>query len=158
MRTKTLVMILVALVLSSFALAADMTKAGEVGQHPVSMENKSCISCHADTHKDVVDAWQKSMHAKVGVSCSTCHATDAGDVDAKSASFIAKPSIETCNSCHAKETADYVAKKHAKFTGKTQPTCYECHGKHEFTKPGATSASNKKDRVNGAGDLLAIKE
>lgn len=123
-----------AALLSAPASAADAPKAD------------SCIECHRkaklplDREHDYSE-WEKSVHAKAGVSCHSCHGGDPtvsgaeahkgvlSSADPKSQIYFTKVP-ETCGSCHGDELAAFRKSAHSKELQRTGkgPNCVTCHG------------------------------
>ncbi len=106
----------------------------------------SCIECHRtaslplDREHDY-GQWEKSPHAKAGVSCHSCHGgdpTQSGPNAHKGLLPSSKPQSpiyftkipDTCGSCHSEELQAFRKSVHHKEllrTGKG-PNCVTCHG------------------------------
>lgn len=81
----------------------------------------SCIECHESVHPGIYHDWQRSIHAKVGVSCRDCHrAADSSDVTVSAIHRENSPVPVTvlvtpsrCSGCHPDEVEQYALSKHA---------------------------------------------
>jgi predicted heme/steroid binding protein len=117
------------------------------------LEEARCENCHREARPGIYHDWERSIHAKVGVSCRDCHeASDSTGHIVSRAHFenstvpvmpIVTPT--RCAQCHADEAEQYGQSKHAhtveiinsidkwlqdgmnsrieRITG-----CYACHG------------------------------
>lgn len=113
-----------------------------------SAEN-NCAKCHEQTAAPESAGpahsfaeWQKSIHAKRGISCDACHGGDALAKDKAAAhQGIAQSSDpssriyfdkipETCGACHAKELKGFKVSVHYKELESSGrgPNCVTCHG------------------------------
>lgn len=107
----------------------------------------SCVDCHRRLNGHLVAAhnfsdWNKSAHARAGVSCESCHGGDAAAKDVAAAHrgmlrasdpksliyFTRVP--QTCGACHDAELKAFQTSAHYKeleSSGKG-PNCVTCHG------------------------------
>ena len=79
-----------------------------------------CMGCHRSETPGIASDWERSVHAKVGVTCSKCHRADRegrfvstehlGYSDTKVSAVV---SPKTCGGCHPDETSQYGKSKHA---------------------------------------------
>jgi len=90
-------------------------------QHRRDMIADTCTECHKQEKPGIYADWQKSMHAKVGVSCADCHrVSDNMDL------MVSQPHLnhsdtpvsalvtpKRCAQCHPDETEQYARSKHA---------------------------------------------
>lgn len=106
----------------------------------------TCIACHSkaklplDREHDYA-VWEKSEHAKAGVSCHSCHGGDPSRTGAEAHKGVLPSSSpespifftkvpETCGACHSEELQAFrksVHHKELQRTGKG-PNCVTCHG------------------------------
>lgn len=135
-------MIRVAVALTAVQLAA--TAALAAPAPAASADN--CIDCHRkavlplDREHDYKQ-WEKSAHAKAGISCHNCHGGDPKLTGAEAhkgvlpSSDPASPIYftkvpDTCGACHADELKAFKQSEHHKElmrSGKG-PNCVTCHG------------------------------
>ncbi len=116
-----------------------------------------CADCHARDHENVLPGiyhdWERSIHAKVGVSCADCHrVNDDADVTISERHLANSPipisalvTPKRCRGCHPDSAAEYARSKHAHtleiinqidkwlIYGMNNATerstgCYACHG------------------------------
>ncbi len=70
------------------------------------------MDCHTTETPGIVEDWQLSRHARMGVGCTTCHGE--GVHDANEMGRVDKiPTPETCRTCHARQVEQFSAGKHA---------------------------------------------
>lgn len=107
----------------------------------------TCVDCHKALPHDGHEAhdyseWQKSVHAKKGVTCEQCHGGDATSPTMQKAHtglyspqkkgsplyFTEIP--KTCGKCHAAELAEFKKSFHYKELERSGhgPNCVTCHG------------------------------
>lgn len=84
----------------------------------VDAQTRHCVSCHSEqgAGRVIVEQWQNSKHAEVGVGCLECHGADDGDVDAYMHEGQLIATIVTpgdCSKCHSEETEQFVTSHHA---------------------------------------------
>lgn len=144
--------VMMALALPSFAAAGyredfarefmSKTWAGE------RIEENACIDCHSSetmkpAFRDIVDEWNKSWHARHGVSCSDCHGGDPKDPSLSMThqrGFVGVPSArqipDFCGKCHVGILRNYLESGHGKAlrTAGKGPHCGVCHGSHNVQK------------------------
>lgn len=114
----------------------------------LSSEN-NCVNCHREVvQQDTAQPahsfaeWEKSVHAKNGVTCDVCHGGDPSAKDKAAAhKNVARSSDQesriyfnklpdTCGACHAQELKGFKESAHYKeleSSGKG-PNCVTCHG------------------------------
>ena len=101
----------------------------EAAEHPMPMEGKDCVVCHAPGSTEEVPAdpaayeqWSNSMHGLNSVKCVTCHGDES--------TFKPDSSVNTCLSCHPQETI--VINRKVEI-GDNGLICSSCHKVHDFT-------------------------
>ena len=109
-------------ILSIAALLLFAVVAYAAGEHPMAMDKKECIACHADrdvvSKPNVVAEWNKSIHSYAGVACGNCHGDESN--------FQAIPPKSACESCHSGQVA----------VTKSALQCKNCHIVHTFSVHG----------------------
>jgi hydroxylamine dehydrogenase len=113
----------------------------------------SCLACHREEKPALVADWERSIHAKVGVSCADCHEITDGNAAWVSRAHFENSEIPVsglvtpgrCAQCHEDEVAQYSMSKHAHtleiiqgidkwliygMNNEVERTtgCYTCHG------------------------------
>lgn len=85
-------------------------------EHPGSIGNASCSSCHASK------LLGKSVHSAMATTCAVCHVTQTqGDMTTVS---LAAPKERICFSCHEK------AESLRLHRSSTKGQCLDCHDAH----------------------------
>lgn len=84
----------------------------------VDADTKHCISCHSEkgVGKVIVEQWENSKHAEVGVGCLECHAAEKDDIDAYEHEGSIIATIVTpndCAKCHEEEAEQFTTSHHA---------------------------------------------
>lgn len=80
---------------------------------------QKCLDCHDKKTPGIVRDWEKSLHARAGVTCLDCHKADAQDKDAirghqNDPTIIAViVSPKDCFRCHPKEVKEFTASRHS---------------------------------------------
>lgn len=75
-----------------------------------------CLECHRQSNPSLVEHWQGSKHAGVGIGCIDCHQAKEGEPDAfeHNGSTIATiVSPLDCGKCHEAETRENSESRHA---------------------------------------------
>ena len=77
----------------------------------------SCLDCHREKTKNIVDSWRKSIHSRVPVECQGCHGGDPQSSSKGSAHRgmsipTARERIKICGSCHSREEKKYEGSTH----------------------------------------------
>lgn len=106
-----------------------------------------CADCHLgltlpQTRFHVVD-WQRSVHARRGVTCEACHGGDAQTTDLMKAHLNVLPTADpgspmhplrqpaTCGKCHVRVLQFFQESRHMKLMASQPaavvPTCGSCH-------------------------------
>jgi len=103
-----------------------------------------CMACHENNleHQN----FNRSVHAKNGVTCISCHSVHSATVREK---LLVKKSPDLCFSCHTETRADFMKPfKHRVLDGYIQ--CQDCHNVHGSVQP-------KNLRANAAQDAVCYK-
>lgn len=122
------------------AAAGDVPPAAQAG-------GGSCIDCHRAVEavayiEHNFEDWEKSVHARAGVSCDACHGGDPAKADKAGAHAGMKPSTDkssplyftrvpaSCGKCHEAEGAAFRKSAHHRELQRTGrgPNCVTCHG------------------------------
>jgi len=85
-----------------------------------------CQTCHAGTHPN----FDRSPHAKAGVSCISCHAIHKS----KEESLLKAPQPALCFQCHADQKAQFNMAFHHKVN-EGVVKCSDCHDVHGSFQP-----------------------
>jgi DmsE family decaheme c-type cytochrome len=105
----------------------DITKIFNPAKASAKDINAKCLSCHAGTHPN----FQRSPHAKAGLSCVSCHSVHASKGDTK----LLKASQPTlCYQCHADQKAQFNMPIHHKVN-EGVVNCTDCHDVHGTFQP-----------------------
>ncbi len=86
----------------------------------ITKEAKKCINCHDKKSPGIVRDWEKSIHARAGITCIDCHKADPTDKDAinghqKDPTVIATlVSPKDCSRCHPREAREFEESRHSK--------------------------------------------
>jgi len=79
--------------------------------------SQSCVDCHEQSSRGIVDHWKGSTHAQKGVGCVECHQAAERDADAFShfgATIATVVTPRDCGRCHEIEAKEFAASHHAK--------------------------------------------
>ncbi|MFN2239590.1 MAG: multiheme c-type cytochrome [Thermoanaerobaculia bacterium] len=99
------------------APVASSAPAPAVAEHPEVDTSFGCVDCHADTHPEVVKAWNAGPHGLNNVLCFMCHGSIGED-------FTMRPASGRCISCHGEQVATM---SKPMMQGKD---CFTCHAPH----------------------------
>jgi hypothetical protein len=80
-------------------------------------EEGGCVGCHRTLAPALVMEWERSSHARNGVSCDDCHGAAEGEVDAwmhEGAWISALVTPLDCSTCHDREFEEFAKSHHAK--------------------------------------------
>jgi hydroxylamine dehydrogenase len=88
-----------------------------------------CAECHRRETPAVVAEYERSGHAREGVSCLDCHAPAKGQpgVEHRGFTIATKLSSANCRSCHARQYDEYARSRHA------APAWAAVRGAQDFT-------------------------
>lgn len=105
----------------------DVTKIFNPAKAPVKEINATCEKCHASAHPN----FDRSPHAKGGLSCISCHSVHAAKADTK----LLKASQPTlCYQCHADQKAQLNMPFHHPVN-EGVVKCTDCHDVHGTFQP-----------------------
>lgn len=114
-----------------------------------------CATCHRRETSAVVHQFERSEHAKHGVSCLDCHrAVDGQEQQAHRGFTIAKHlTSKNCSECHSTEYTQFLRSRHA------APAWAAVSGARDFTAEQIAFAEKyHKGAVNRPANSLAIAE
>jgi len=96
-----------------------------------------CLTCHAAAHPN----FERSPHAKAGVSCLSCHSVHKAMV---SENLLKQPQPQLCESCHADVRLAFAQPFHHKVPeGMMKCTdCHDPHGTFQSTQLRSTADQN----------------
>ncbi len=145
------------------------------------IEDNACYTCHKALgwkFGELATNWERSVHAKNGVTCSKCHGGDPniplGNVNDLSTTefreitlssmyyqenFVGAPKKEKvqelCKLCHSEQYKMYVdSPMGALFlANKGGPSCVYCHGAHENHIPNTKICEDCHNDVQGFNKL-----
>lgn len=163
-KTKQLVIAVVALFfLLSLLLVQYMEvtrRAQEEGKQAphisVPAGSKSCVDCHTQANKGIVDQWMGSTHARKGVGCVECHQANEKDADAFSHYGAVIATVITprdCGRCHTPESAEFQRSHHAKageiLASLDNFLAETVEGSRAMFNPHSPTPGKAVDQVNG---------
>ncbi len=135
MKRNIISLFIILLVTFSYASAQETEST-----HPVEMQGKDCLYCHADGSTSDMAAdpgahiqWINSLHGLNNVKCVACHGEET--------TFKPKSNVNKCLACHP-ASAVINAK-----VNKPQPdslVCSSCHNAHSFTPQKNSKKVHKK--------------
>jgi len=90
----------------------------ETGRLPViTGANKGCVDCHRKDGPALVQEWEISRHAQLGVGCVDCHSAQKTDIDAWQHEGVYISALVTpkdCARCHNREYEEFSKSHHAR--------------------------------------------
>ena len=114
-----------------------------------------CAECHRRETSSIVHQFERSEHAKHGVSCLECHkAVEGQETQAHKSFTIAKHlTAKNCSECHSTEYTQFLRSRHA------APAWAAVSGARDFTTEQIAFAEKyHKGAVNRPPNPLAIRE
>lgn len=114
-----------------------------------------CAACHRRETSAIIHQFERSEHAKQGVTCLDCHrATETQETQAHKGFTIAKHlTAKNCSECHATEYTQFLRSRHA------APAWAAVSGARDFTAEQIAFAEKyHKGAVNRPANRLAIRE
>ncbi len=105
----------------------DPTKIFNPAKAPAKDVDAKCLSCHAGTHPN----FDRSPHAKAGVSCVSCHSVH-GKQDAEHLLKASEPTL--CYQCHTDVKASFNLPFHHPVN-EGVVKCTDCHNVHGAFQP-----------------------
>jgi DmsE family decaheme c-type cytochrome len=113
----------------------DVTKIKQIAKMSPKEVDQTCLGCHAGAHPN----FERSPHAKGGVSCTGCHSVHAGDTEAK---LLKAAQPKLCFQCHADVKPAFAMPFHHKVN-EGLIKCSDCHDAH-----GTFNANNVKSTAD----------
>ncbi|NOX61621.1 MAG: ammonia-forming cytochrome c nitrite reductase subunit c552 [Chloroflexi bacterium] len=138
-------------------------------EHPPTEGKNSCVDCHlvlGETHTEISEQWQESVHGQSDVGCVECHGGDARTDEMNlsmdpASGFIGVPTRadipHVCGSCHADveemrqynlptdQYVKYIESVHGvrlqTFKDVNVAVCTDCHGTHDVKKASDPTAA-----------------
>lgn len=83
----------------------------------LSKESATCVSCHKEKNRGLVQQWGHSKHYGANVGCFECHKADKSDVDAiRHKDFLISVIVtpKDCGQCHSAEVEEFSKSHHSK--------------------------------------------
>ena len=114
-----------------------------------------CATCHRRETSAIIHQFERSEHAKNGVSCLDCHkAVENQETQAHKGFTIAKHlTAKNCSECHSTEYTQFLRSRHA------APAWAAVSGARDFTAEQIAFAEKyHKGAVNRPANRLAIRE
>jgi len=104
----------------------DPSKIFKFGAATSKEASATCLTCHAGAHPD----FERSPHAKAGVSCISCHSVhNSGKAPEAEASLLKEEQPKLCFSCHAETKGSFSQPFHHKVE-EGLVKCSDCHDVH----------------------------
>lgn len=152
----------VVIVLLDYSESFPITR-GKGAVQGINRQARKCIDCHEKKSPGIVRDWEKSIHARAGITCMDCHQADPTDRDAinghkKDPTIIATiVSPKDCSRCHPREAREFEESRHSKARTFIQDIAGE-KGRDAFL---AYKVQGKKAVVMGCeqchGTLVEVK-
>jgi hypothetical protein len=79
--------------------------------------SRSCVECHSQITKGIIDHWTGSTHAEKGVGCVECHKANPQDADSFNhygALIATVVTPQDCGTCHPKEQQEFAHSHHSR--------------------------------------------
>ncbi|MCB9734855.1 MAG: nitrate reductase [Deltaproteobacteria bacterium] len=114
-----------------------------------------CAECHRIETSAIVAQYERSHHARAGVSCLDCHRAVEGQesLDHRGFTIAAHLTAKNCAQCHATEVAQFERSRHA------APAWAAVHGREPFTDAQIAAAERyHPGGVDRAPNGLALLE
>lgn len=100
----------------------DVTKIVQMTKASAKVVDETCQGCHASTHPN----FERSPHARAGVSCTSCHTVHGA---AENTKLLKEAQPKLCYSCHADQKAQFNMPIHHKVN-EGLVKCSDCHEVH----------------------------
>ena len=101
--------------------------------------DETCLGCHASAHPD----FERSGHAKAGVSCASCHSIHKFENET-SLLKVSQPKL--CFGCHTDVKPAFSQPFHHKVNEGLM-TCSDCHDPHGTMQPKALKTTHDQNAV-----------
>jgi len=98
------------------ALAEERPVKISQGLANLSIESKTCASCHKEKTPGIYSQWGRSKHFGANVGCYECHQASKSDKDAiMHKDFVISPLVspKDCATCHEQEVEEFNSSHHA---------------------------------------------
>jgi DmsE family decaheme c-type cytochrome len=118
--------------------AGDVTKIFNPAKASAKEIDDKCLSCHAGAHPN----FDRSPHAKAGVSCTSCHSVHASKQEA----LLKAPQPTLCYQCHADQKAQFNMPFHHRVN-EGLVTCSDCHDPHGSFLPNNLKSTADQNAV-----------
>lgn len=109
----------------------DVSKIFDPAKAAPKLVTEKCLACHAGAHPD----FERSPHAKAGLSCGSCHSVHKGSEET---ALLKAPQPSLCYQCHSEQKAQFNMPIHHKVN-EGVVKCSDCHDVH-----GSFQAANLK--------------
>ena len=115
----------------------DITKIFDPAKAPAKQINATCLGCHAGVHPN----FDRSPHAKAGLSCISCHSVHAPQTEV---SLLKLPQPTLCFTCHTDVKGAFNMPFHHPVNegGVKCTDCHDAHGTFQSTNLRITSDQN----------------
>jgi hypothetical protein len=112
----------------------------------ISQVNKTCLTCHQDQEKYLVEG---AVHEKL--NCTSCHMSYSQFPHAQNVE-IAQEIQDSCQMCHAQAAKEYNISIHGDEKNQLDKgtTCWSCHGTHDIFKIENPEAKHNRLNINDA--------
>jgi len=100
----------------------DVTKIKQLSKLSPKEIDETCLGCHAGAHPN----FERSPHARAGVSCTSCHSVHNGDTEAK---LLKAAQPQLCFQCHTDVKPAFDMPFHHKVN-EGLVKCSDCHDVH----------------------------
>lgn len=134
----------------------------------LSKVSATCVSCHVEDNRSIIQLWGQSKHYGANVGCYECHQAKKGDPDA----FMHKKYListlvtpKDCGRCHEPETKQFGESSHAKARSNIEGSVSHALAtmvQSDHTEEGTMAATSgcvqchgSKVKVNRSGKLHA---
>ncbi len=117
----------------------DITKIFNPGKGSAKQVDATCLTCHATAHPD----FERSPHAKAGVSCTTCHSVHHSE-DKAELLKVSQPTL--CFQCHGDTKAAFNMPFHHQVNEGLMK-CSDCHDVHGTFQKNNLRSTNDANEV-----------
>ncbi|HWB32960.1 MAG TPA: DmsE family decaheme c-type cytochrome [Acidobacteriaceae bacterium] len=100
----------------------DVSKILQLSKAPTKVVDATCLTCHAGAHPN----FDRSPHARAGVSCISCHSVHSSTAETK---LLKASQPKLCYQCHADQKAQFNMPIHHKVN-EGLVKCSDCHDVH----------------------------
>ena len=116
----------------------------------------TCVSCHVEDNRSIIQLWGQSKHYGANVGCYECHQAKKGDPDAfmhKKYLIATLVTPQDCGRCHEPETAQFAKSAHAQAGSNlegTAPHALATVVQGDHTKEGTQAATTACEQCHGS--------